>query len=49
MVVLAARVWRESGLSAAKRLFAFSILYLFALFAVLLADDLLGHLFGRAV
>jgi heme O synthase-like polyprenyltransferase len=35
--------------SAAKRLFAFSILYLFVLFAGLLADDRLAHLLGRTV
>jgi len=40
-------VKREDGLTAAKQLFAFSILYLFLLFAVLLADDRLGHLLGR--
>ena len=49
IVALAVQVRRESGLSAAKRLFAFSILYLFVLFAVLLADDRLSHLLGRGV
>jgi len=49
MVALAIRVRRESGLAAAKQLFAFSILYLFVVFAVLLADDRLGHLLGRSV
>jgi heme o synthase len=49
MVALAIRVRRESGLVAAKQLFAFSILYLFALFAVLLADHLVGHLLGWTV
>ncbi|HUI98436.1 MAG TPA: heme o synthase [Xanthobacteraceae bacterium] len=49
IMALAAQVRRESGLVGAKRLFAFSILYLFALFAVLLADDRLGHLLGRTV
>ena len=43
------RVKRENGRTAAKQLFAFSILYLFVLFAVLLADDRLGHLLGRAM
>jgi protoheme IX farnesyltransferase len=42
----------ERAERAAKRLFAFSILYLFVLFAVLLIDgglgSLLGGLFGRA-
>src|SRR3982074_2371226 len=49
MVALGIRVKRETGLTAARQLFGFSILYLFLLFAVLLADDRLGHLFGRAV
>ena len=49
MVALGIRVKRENGLTAAKQLFGFSILYLFLLFAVLLADDRVGHLFGRAV
>jgi heme o synthase len=49
MVALAIRVWRETGLTGAKRLFGFSILYLFVLFAVLLADDRLAHLLGRTV
>ena len=48
MVALGIRVKREDGLTAAKQLFGFSILYLFLLFAVLLADDRLGHLLGRA-
>ena len=46
MVALAIRVKRESGLTGAKQLFGFSILYLFVLFAVLLADAGLAHLFG---
>jgi protoheme IX farnesyltransferase len=49
MVALAVRVKREAGLTGAKQLFAFSILYLFVLFAVLLADDRLAQLLGRAV
>jgi heme o synthase len=49
MVALAIRVKRETGLTGAKQLFGFSILYLFVLFAVLLADDRLAHLLGRAV
>jgi protoheme IX farnesyltransferase len=44
IVALAVRLRFEAGLTAAKQLFAFSILYLFILFAVLLADDLLGRL-----
>jgi heme o synthase len=49
IVWLAVRVRREQGLAAAKQLFGFSILYLFVLFAVLLADDRLGHLIGRSL
>jgi protoheme IX farnesyltransferase len=49
IVWLAVRVRREAGLTAAKQLFGFSILYLFVLFAALLADDRLGHLLGRSV
>ncbi|HEY2136886.1 MAG TPA: heme o synthase [Xanthobacteraceae bacterium] len=48
MIALGIRVKRENGLTAAKQLFAFSILYLFLLFAVLLADDWLGRLLGPA-
>jgi protoheme IX farnesyltransferase len=52
MVALALRVRSETeSHAAAKRMFAFSILYLFLLFAVLLADrlsaGLLGSLFGH--
>jgi protoheme IX farnesyltransferase len=47
MIALALRVRREDGLTGAKQLFGFSILYLFVLFAVLLADDRLAHLMGR--
>jgi protoheme IX farnesyltransferase len=49
MIALAIRVKRETGLTGAKQLFGFSILYLFVLFAVLLADDRLAHLLGRMV
>jgi protoheme IX farnesyltransferase len=46
MIALAGRIVTlgdgEGGLPAAKRLFAVSILYLFALFAVLLLDSELG-------
>ncbi len=42
MVALSARLWREGagerGPRAARQLFAFSILYLFVLFAVLLIE-----------
>jgi heme o synthase len=37
-LVLALAVWRDTGEAAARRLFAFSILYLFLLFAALIAD-----------
>ncbi len=48
MTVLALRVRRETdGYAACKRMFAFSILYLFVLFAVLLADHLSPALLGR--
>jgi heme o synthase len=48
MIALAVRVWRErSGHFASKQLFGFSILYLFALFAVLLVDRMLGGLLGH--
>jgi protoheme IX farnesyltransferase len=49
ILALAVQVRRESGVVGAKRLFAFSIVYLFALFAVLLVDDRLSHLLGRTV
>jgi protoheme IX farnesyltransferase len=49
MIGLAVRVKCETGLTGAKQLFGFSILYLFVLFAVLLADDRLAHLLGRTV
>jgi protoheme IX farnesyltransferase len=52
MVALAWRLWVEgSGENAAryaKRLFGFSILYLFVLFAVLLVEGALGGLLGHA-
>ncbi|HWG80140.1 MAG TPA: UbiA family prenyltransferase, partial [Stellaceae bacterium] len=35
---LALRVWRDAGDRSAKQMFAFSILYLFLLFALLLID-----------
>jgi protoheme IX farnesyltransferase len=45
MIVLALRVRVEvRGHAASKQLFAFSILYLFLLFATLLADHLSGGL-----
>ncbi len=48
MLVLALRVRRESsGHTACKQLFAFSILYLFLLFAMLLVDRMSGGLFGH--
>jgi protoheme IX farnesyltransferase len=52
MVALALRVRAEGAGAradqAAKRLFAYSILYLFVLFAVLLVEGALGGLLGRA-
>jgi protoheme IX farnesyltransferase len=48
MVGLCWRLWRTPSEHAAKRLFAFSILYLFVLFAVLLVERGLGGLIGRA-
>jgi protoheme IX farnesyltransferase len=52
MVVLAWRLWAEgSGQRAArfaKRLFGFSILYLFVLFAVILIEGVLAGLLGHA-
>ena len=48
MFVLALRVRKERGRhSASKQLFAFSILYLFVLFAMLLVDRMSGGLFGH--
>jgi protoheme IX farnesyltransferase len=48
MVVLAFRIRAEKdGYAASKQMFAFSILYLFLLFAVLLADRMSGGLFGH--
>jgi protoheme IX farnesyltransferase len=47
MVALSWRLWRVPSDQAANRLFAFSILYLFVLFAALLIEPALGGLFGR--
>jgi protoheme IX farnesyltransferase len=48
MIVLALRIRAEKqGYAAGKQMFAFSILYLFLLFAVLLADRMSGGLFGH--
>jgi heme o synthase len=41
-VALAVGIWRESGDSFARRTFAYSILYLFLIFAVLIADRMVG-------
>jgi protoheme IX farnesyltransferase len=50
MIVLALRVRGErSGHVASRRLFAFSILYLFLLFAMLLVDRMWGGLAAQAV
>jgi heme o synthase len=50
MVVFALRVWTrtegEAAMSAARQLFAYSILYLFGLFAVLLVESIAGRLVG---
>jgi heme O synthase-like polyprenyltransferase len=41
-------VYRErAGFSASKQLFAYSILYLFLLFAMVLIDRMSGGLFGQ--
>jgi protoheme IX farnesyltransferase len=47
MVALAWRLWRDPSDRGAMQLFGYSILYLFLLFAVLLAEHGLGGLFGR--
>jgi len=48
MIALALRVRAERrGHAASKQLFAFSILYLFLLFAMLLVDRLAGGLAGH--
>ena len=48
MIALAFRIRAEKhGYTASKQMFAFSILYLFLLFAVLLADRVSGGLFGH--
>ncbi len=48
MIALALRVRAErQGHAASKRLFGFSILYLFLLFAMLLVDRMSGGLFGH--
>jgi len=39
---LAVAIWRDAGDAAARRTFAFSLLYLFLLFAALIADRLAG-------
>jgi protoheme IX farnesyltransferase len=49
MVWLSWKLWRAPSDRTAKRLFAFSILYLFVLFAVLLAERGLDGLIGRAL
>ena len=41
---LAIRLWRNDGERAARRLFAFSLLYLFLIFSLLLLDHLGGGL-----
>ena len=50
MVAFAWRVWTSTegvrATSAARQMFAYSILYLFALFAVLLVEALAGRIAG---
>jgi protoheme IX farnesyltransferase len=48
MVALCWRLWRTPSEQAAKRVFGYSILYLFVLFAVLLLERGVGGLIGRA-
>lgn len=48
MVALSWQLWRAPSDRMARRLFAFSILYLFALFAVLLVERGVGGLLDRA-
>jgi protoheme IX farnesyltransferase len=48
MAGLCWQLWRTPSEQTARRLFAFSILYLFVLFATLLAERGLGGLIGRA-
>ena len=48
MIALALRVWRErGGYAVSKQMFGFSILYLFALFAMLLVDRMWGGLLSH--
>ncbi len=47
MVALALRILREQSHAASRQMFAFSILYLFLLFAMLLADRLSGGLYAH--
>jgi heme o synthase len=50
MIALALRVYAErGGYAASKQMFAFSILYLFLLFAMLLVDRISGVAFGHFV
>jgi protoheme IX farnesyltransferase len=50
MIALALRVRSErEGHAASKQMFGFSILYLFALFAMLLVDWMWGGLLDQAV
>jgi heme o synthase len=48
LLALAVRVWRErGGYAASKQMFAYSIFYLFVLFAALLLDRMGGGLLGQ--
>ena len=48
-IALAVQVWRDTGDRAARRLFGFSILYLFVLFSALIAEQALASSFTRLV
>jgi protoheme IX farnesyltransferase len=45
-ILAAVRVWFDSGERAARQMFAFSILYLFLLFTLLIVDRAPGLLGG---
>ncbi len=47
MITLALRIRGEKGNAASKQMFGFSILYLFALFAMLLVDRFAATWFGH--
>jgi protoheme IX farnesyltransferase len=43
---MAVKVWFDDGDRSAKQMFGFSILYLFLLFTMLIADNLAARLFS---